>query len=124
MMEIFSKYKNIVLVVVIAVVVFSAYSFFFGGDVSVSDSMLSSDAIGDKQSAIVGKEFLTTLLELRSLKLDESLFSDRAFTSLKDFSQELSPQPSGRPNPFAPIGVDVVVSGNAGSNNATSTGAR
>lgn len=53
-----------------------------------------------------GRELLSLLLELKALELNESLFSDPAFRSLRDMSQELAPQPAGRTNPFAPLGSD------------------
>jgi hypothetical protein len=57
-----------------------------------------------------GREILTLLADLKSVRLDESIFSDPVFQSLKDTSVELSAEPKGRPNPFAPIGKDAVLS--------------
>ena len=108
MMEIIKKYKNIVLIIVIAVIIFTLYSIFF--EDRVSDSLLSgSSGDTDAQSAAVGKEFLSVLLELRSLELKTDIFSDRTFLILRDFSQTVEPQPTGRPNPFANIGNDRVI---------------
>ena len=47
------------------------------------------------------------LLRLRAIRLDSAIFSEPAFTALKDFSVEIVPEPVGRPNPFAPLGRDV-----------------
>jgi len=55
--------------------------------------------------AAVERELLSTLLELRSLRLNEGIFNDPVFHSLRDFGQPLTPQPIGRNNPFAPIGT-------------------
>ena len=46
-----------------------------------------------------------TLLTLRSVKLDGTIFSEPAFQHLKDFSTEIVPEPVGRSNPFAPLGA-------------------
>jgi len=108
MKDLFLKYKNIALVIIIAVVVFFLYSIFFTGDGS-TDSLLTSESGGRAEEAVVGKEFLAVLLEIRSLDLDESLFSDKPFLLLRDFSQEVEPQPTGRSNPFAVIGNDQEV---------------
>ena len=110
MKDFYNKYKNILLVIVITVVVFFIYSTFFSGRGS-SNSFLQTEIVGGEGEALVGKELLATLLELRSLSLDESIFSTRAFIILRDFSQEVQPQATGRPNPFNDIGVDIVDSG-------------
>ncbi len=54
-----------------------------------------------------GDEFLGLLLSISNIQLDASLFSNPSFKSLRDFSSQLpSGTPSGRPNPFAPLGQD------------------
>ncbi len=56
------------------------------------------------------KDFLTLLLSVKDIKLDDSIFKDPAFISL-DGSHSIILTPDGtegRPNPFAPIGSDVV----------------
>jgi len=98
------KYKNIILAIIIAVVVFFLYTRFFGSSDDQSNSLLVAESGSVLQEVAIGKEFLSILLELRSLTLDESLFEDRSFLILQDFSQEVRPQPSGRPNPFSDIG--------------------
>lgn len=55
----------------------------------------------------VTSEFLSLLLNIKSIKLDDSIFKDPAFTVLRDSSIILiQDTPEGRPNPFAPIGSD------------------
>ena len=54
-----------------------------------------------------GKEILQLLLNLKSLQLNASIFSNPAFRSLKDFGQDIPPQPRGRENPFAPLPLRV-----------------
>jgi hypothetical protein len=51
---------------------------------------------------------LRQISDLDSIKLNTDIFDKPEFLALKDISQEL-PQPTdiGRPNPFAPIGIDV-----------------
>lgn len=58
-----------------------------------------------------GREILALLADLKSVRLDESIFSDPIFQSLLDTSIELNLEPKGRPNPFAPLGKDIVLSG-------------
>jgi|TARA_Y100000310_G_scaffold345866_1_gene471944 hypothetical protein len=101
-MERLKKYKNILLFLGIFAALAVGYTMFFGDDGDGS-LLVSEQPLGSPE---IGRELLTTLLEIKSLSLDESLFASPAFTSLEDFSQELVSLPSGRANPFAPIGVD------------------
>ncbi|MES2203075.1 MAG: hypothetical protein V4474_02005 [Patescibacteria group bacterium] len=54
---------------------------------------------------VASQELLTTLGSLRSIQLDPSIFSDPLFVSLSDFGVTIPPEPSGRRNPFAPVGA-------------------
>ena len=50
---------------------------------------------------------MKVLLSLNNIKLDEEIFSSGLFTSLEDFTIALPETgPSGRKNPFAPIGKE------------------
>jgi len=56
----------------------------------------------------IGQQFLSQLLNIRSLKLREDIFSRPAFLSLEDFTINLvQPGNEGRRNPFAPFGIDT-----------------
>ena len=46
---------------------------------------------------------VSTLLTLRSVKLDGAIFSRPAFKELDDISTEIVSEPVGRANPFAPL---------------------
>jgi hypothetical protein len=66
--------------------------------------------------AKIAQDFLDLLLSVKNIKLDDSIFSEAAWDSLKDSSIELIPPgDEGRPNPFAPFGSDPapLVSGEA-----------
>lgn len=49
------------------------------------------------------QELVTTLLTLRAVTLNGTIFSDPVFQSLQDFGVEITPEPVGRLNPFAPL---------------------
>lgn len=51
------------------------------------------------------QRILEILLALRSVKLDDAIFSSNSFISLKDFSTPIVPEPVGRADPFAPLGT-------------------
>jgi len=58
---------------------------------------------------LVAKDFLVLLSNVKNIKLDDTIFSDPAFNSLRDSSITLIPDGTeGRPNPFAQFGNDAV----------------
>lgn len=76
-----------------------------------SDDLLSTETVGGADSDIVA-----TLLALRSVSLESSLFSDPAFLILRDLGTQILPEPVGRQNPFAPIsGSQAATTSNATS---------
>jgi len=104
MIETLKKYKTPLTIVAVVIVAFIGYQMFF--EVGSNGSVLTS------QNATVrgggDNELLILLINLRSITLDESLFNDSAFKNLVDFGQELFPEPTGRQNPFAPVGSDSI----------------
>ncbi len=50
------------------------------------------------------KDIYNLLQEMNTAKLDNSIFYNSVFTSLKDNTVTLTAPPSGRSNPFAPVG--------------------
>jgi hypothetical protein len=57
------------------------------------------------------QSFITTLLTLNSISLTGTIFKDPAFASLKDFGVDIITEPSGRPNPFAPLSAIAPATG-------------
>lgn len=52
----------------------------------------------------LSQEILTTLGQLRTIRLDPAVFTDPVFISLTDFGVTIPPQQPYRRNPFAPVG--------------------
>ncbi|MBI2048684.1 MAG: hypothetical protein HYT30_02040 [Parcubacteria group bacterium] len=52
------------------------------------------------------RAILDTLFQLRAIQLTGSIFSNPAFSALRDFRTEIVAEPIGRRNPFAPLGYD------------------
>ncbi len=103
-MQIPSK-KNIIIFVAIFIAAFIGYTFFFKG--SGVPASLTTEKPLLAQSDVKGKDLLRVLLSLNNIKLDEEIFSSELFTSLEDFTIALPETgPSGRKNPFAPIGKE------------------
>lgn len=113
MIQTLRKYKKILLLIVILFMAFLIYSYFKGGD-KTNDILTATSPTGGSNNAI-GQQFFNQLLTLQNLQLDDKVFADPRFQSLQDFSQPLPDEPQGRPNPFAPIGVDVSYGPTVGS---------
>ena len=78
---------------------------------SSSVSPASATNIPDANS-LIAKDFLNLLLNVKNIKLDDSIFADNAFNSLRDSSIVLTPDGNeGRPNPFAPLGSENIIGG-------------
>ena len=124
--------KNIIVLLVVGVVLVLVYVLFFnkGGEqpslVSTSGTAPVSVNTTDQNSPVVNdnNEFLTLLLSVNSIKLDDSIFSDPSWATLNNNSIVLQPDLNpGRVNPFAPLVVDAnLISVNSSSSTGTSTG--
>lgn len=73
--------------------------------IAVSGVAADGSATGVAPADPETQEILNILATLRAVTLDGSIFSDQVFRSLKDFSTTIVPEPVGRPDPFAPLGV-------------------
>ena len=114
-----SKIKNILIFIAIALVLVLGYVFFTNTSSSDQPSLVSSSGgnvtqstnnsdtsvnAGDNTSA--SQNFLTLLLNVKTIKLDTDIFSNPAFAGLQDSSITLVPDTIiGRPNPFAQFGI-------------------
>ena len=110
------KLKNILIVSAIIVGVVLIYVFFIKSPQEEQAGLVSVSSNGNVSSATdtlvrdseVTREFLSLLLNVKNIKLDDRIFADVAFGSLRDSSIVLIPDGTeGRPNPFAPIGFDT-----------------
>lgn len=77
-------------------------------------SGLAAQSTPEVNADQIGQEFLAQLLNIKTIKLREDIFSSPTFISLKDFTIELiQPGNEGRVNPFAPFGIDANVAADA-----------
>jgi hypothetical protein len=109
-----SNTRNIIIFLGIGMILTSIYLFFFKGEPQANLVTSSALPVENTQSAMVNgaqdvlaQNFLSLLLNIKNVKLDDSIFSDRAFANLKDSTIILIPDGSdGRPNPFAQFGSE------------------
>ncbi|OGI61106.1 hypothetical protein A2814_02100 [Candidatus Nomurabacteria bacterium RIFCSPHIGHO2_01_FULL_38_19] len=111
-----AKIKNIIIFTAIGAVLILVYIFFIKKSpeqpalISTFSGEAEPSADTSSQSSSITKDFLTLLLNVKNIKLDNTIFSDVAFSNLRDSSIVLIPDGTeGRPNPFAPFGSDVIV---------------
>lgn len=115
------KIKNAIIFIVIALAFFLIYVFFIKP--SPEEARLVSSGAGailpnldgstpntniSNTNTLVTKDFLMLFSGIKNIKLDDAIFSDPAFNSLRDSSITLIPDGTeGRPNPFAQFGNDA-----------------
>ena len=112
-----AKVKNIIIVGGVGVALILIYFFFIRqapNQPALTTSLPTSSNVlpntnTSNQNPSITQDFLSLLLSVKSIKLDDAVFSDLAFKSLADSSILLTPDGTeGRPNPFAPIGTDSI----------------
>ena len=94
--------KRIIIGAVVVIVGLIAWRFFV-----VSPPEEALEGISTSRQT-VGRELLVLLSTLRSLTLEDQVLNDPEFMSLRDSSVPIEPNPLGRRNPFAPIGIGNV----------------
>lgn len=111
--------RNLIIFVVIGLALSAGYYFFLrnpepaGNLVPVSTlqsggSSVATTANSAEQNALA-QNFLTLLLNVKNIKIDTNIFSDKSFETLNDSSIVITPDTNpGRPNPFAQFGNDTV----------------
>ena len=112
-----SKIKTILILVAAAVVLVLIYILFIKkgpADVALISSTGTTGEVSmtntpiDNATLEVSQDFITTLLSVKSIKLDDTIFKEPSFISLRDSSIILVQDGNeGRPNPFAPIGSET-----------------
>ena len=110
MLATLSKFKGLIIGIVLVVLLILGYTQFIAKKSGTSDAPLarvdSTSGSSNPIQGAAGREFVIQLLAIQSIHFNSQFFSDPAYLSLHDFSKPLVPQPVGRLNPFAPIGDD------------------
>ncbi|MFA5827717.1 MAG: hypothetical protein WC839_04495 [Candidatus Paceibacterota bacterium] len=115
-------YNKFLIISMIVILIGGAYLYFsndlnsgtivpvaFGSSLTSStgvESFPASSFIGDKISSDIS--FLTTLVSLKKIKIDTSLFTNKSFNALQNNAVKIEPVIAGRINPFAPIDTNMI----------------
>lgn len=98
----FLKKHKILLLVGVLVLAGGAWFAMSGGtpqEAVLTTSTPEAGAAGSTQ-----RQLLSTLNDLRTIRLGGEILNDPSFMSLRDFGTEIVTEPIGRRNPFAPLG--------------------
>lgn len=93
--------NNKLIIIVAAVAILGAVWFGFSGSSSTTPVLGTENAAGTVSEE--DKDIVETLLKLRSVTLSGTIFSSQVFLGLKDFSTDITQEPVGRADPFAPL---------------------
>jgi hypothetical protein len=98
--------KLIFALVLFAVAGFIVYqSFFSANTTNTAGTATSGMATTTIDSG--SQDIINMASQIDTISIDSNLFSSPLFLSLIDFDAPLTPEPQGRPNPFANIGNDT-----------------
>lgn len=89
--------NTILLILAALVVAAGAYWYFFTG--TGNELPLTFGAAENPSQT----QFKTLVSELQPISFNTGIFTDPSFTALIDLTTPVSPEASGRPDPFAPI---------------------
>ena len=79
------------------------YNIFFKDQGAMTSSLLVPKKTDAGSESVAVTELLLVLKGLEGLSLDTSIFADRAYRSLRDYSVTIDAVPQGKENPFAPL---------------------
>ena len=89
-------------VAVIALILIGWY-FFGSGSSTDSASGALMEINHNPVEEIIGRDLLSALVKMKSVKLNISFFNDSSYKSLEDNTVDIPRQPIGRRDPFAPL---------------------
>ncbi len=101
--------RKTLIVAIVAIIILALVYFYFSGGAATPDA---SSTLQTQSANVVGTRVLSLLNQIKSLRIDTSIFKDQAYQTLVDYAVEIPELPVGRPNPFAPLpGVPTTPAG-------------
>ena len=94
--------KKLFAVLALVVLIFIAY-LAFGRDSTGGALLTSTDGADISAIDLETNRIINRIEEIEMYDVAGTLFSNPVFTSLKDMRTVLDEEPTGRPNPFAPL---------------------
>lgn len=91
--------KNKTMIIVLAILL-AGTTWYLLRDSAPEDQLVTENFSGSTVPA--ERDIVATLLQLRTVSLDGTVFMNPAFRALQDFGSQIVTEPVGRENPFAP----------------------
>ena len=88
---------NTIVILIVTLLIAALGYWYFSSAASGNQPPLSAGAEANPAQAT----FETLVSELQPITFDTAVFSDPRFNALVDISTSVTPEPSGRPDPFA-----------------------
>lgn len=95
--------KNLLIALFLAALLWLGYVVFLKGEGGQSELLTSSAGTVSAEAALESQRLLAKLQELDGYDVSADIVSGAVFSSFVDFRVDLGSEPSGRPNPFAPV---------------------
>lgn len=105
-----SLVKKLIIGTVIFILLVVAWRVFTGNQDAQEELVRSSGGgtLTDINGSSVEDTFVDTLLNVSNITIDTSLWSEKAYSNLRDFSVILIPESVGRDNPYLPTTTSVL----------------
>ena len=104
------------IVIFVTVIALAGLGFFYYRSHTAEVDPLSVSGSADS-TGIIGAQLISLIADLDRIKLDKSIFDDKTFQSLTNFSQSIQPQAKGGRNPFSsPYAESATISGSTAGN--------
>lgn len=97
-----SNAKTVAVVIILGVLGFFLYRGFASNEndtLSIEGAVMSEGV----DVSTVGADIAVLLAQINSLQIDSAIFQSPVYQSLNDFTNEVTPLPQGKKNPFAPL---------------------
>lgn len=99
------KLKKIILLILIVIIAFVAYVIFLKKDPEVDSLIKTTPTNQNVDTRLLGTQITQALYRIEQIKLNKDIFTSEVYLSLQDKSRPIADEPTGRANPFAPIGT-------------------
>ncbi len=96
--------RNISAIILIIIAILFGVWYLSGSNAGNQSSLSSLTTTSATPQSSSAQYIYSLLQQMKQVKLDNSVFQNPEFKKLKDNTVTLSAQPSGRDNPFAPVG--------------------
>ena len=99
--------KNLIAILGLATIAFAGYYFYQQQSATTLSNGIEDQAVLDSM-LMKTQVFIGRRQALDAVIVNQELFRDPRFTSLRSFTDPLQDMPTGRPDPFAPLGQNYI----------------